>query len=83
MASCPGDRAGRVSPSRLLQFEQYRRPANWYFTLMAVLSLTELSPFSPFTTFFPLSFVIGLSMIKEGYEDFRRHRSDNGEKARY
>lgn len=30
----------------------------------------------------PLSFVVGLSMIKDIYEDFLRHRSDNEENKR-
>jgi len=70
-------------PPLFPQFEQYRRPANTYFTIVAILSLTELSPFSPITTFGPLSWVIGLSMIKEAYEDFRRHKADNEENGRH
>eukprot|EP00898_Chlorokybus_atmophyticus_P002241 jgi/Chlat1/3017/Chrsp201S03276 len=57
-------------------FEQYRRVANWYFTLTAALSLGPFSPFSWWTTWTPLVFVIGVSMVKEGYEDFRRSRLD-------
>jgi P-type E1-E2 ATPase len=31
----------------------------------------------PFTAILPLLFVIAVSMIREGYEDFQRHKTDN------
>ena len=52
-------------------FEQFRRIANLYFTIVAALSLTELSPVHPFTTITPVVGVIGFSMIKEAIEDYR------------
>ncbi|KAF6253363.1 hypothetical protein COO60DRAFT_1547131 [Scenedesmus sp. NREL 46B-D3] len=57
-------------------FEQYRRVANIYFTLVAALSLTPYSPVRPWTTFLPLGIVLGAAMIKEAVEDYRRHRQD-------
>ncbi|CAG9461573.1 unnamed protein product [Pedinophyceae sp. YPF-701] len=63
-------------------FEQYRRVANVYFTLMAALSVTEFSPLRPFTTFTPLVIVMGTAMVKEAYEDFKRHRADREENNR-
>lgn len=30
----------------------------------------------PWTTFLPLAVVLGVSMIKEGIEDYKRHRQD-------
>ena len=59
-----------------MQFEQYRRPANLFFTGLAVLSLTPLSPFSPLTTFTPLLIVMGASMVKELIEDINRGKND-------
>ena len=53
-------------------FEQYRRIANLYFTIVAALSLTEFSPVHPFTTITPVCGVIGFSIVREGYEDYRR-----------
>ncbi len=81
-----------------------RRVANWYFTIVAALSLTEFSPVRylsetlkklhallcshiwdtikpnlicrPWTTFLPLVFVIGVSVLKEGLEDRKRHKAD-------
>jgi len=57
-------------------YEQFRRVANLYFTIVAVLSCTEMSPVSPVTTIGPLVLVIGLSVAKEAYEDYKRYRAD-------
>ncbi|GLC46232.1 hypothetical protein PLESTM_001843200 [Pleodorina starrii] len=57
-------------------FEQYRRVANIFFTLMAAMSLTPWSPVRPWTTWTPLVLVVGVSMIKEAREDFKRHQQD-------
>ncbi|CAN4089112.1 unnamed protein product [Withania somnifera] len=58
-------------------FEQFRRVANLYFLLCAILTLTtDLSPFDPFSTVAPLVFVVGLSMAKEGLEDSKRFLQD-------
>jgi phospholipid-translocating ATPase len=35
------------------------------------------SPLDPITSVIPLIFVIGVTAIKQGYEDWLRHRSDN------
>jgi len=58
-------------------FEQYRRSANLYFTLVAVLSFFSFSPVSPFTTITPLVFVLGIALTKEGIEDWKRHLADH------
>lgn len=53
-------------------FEQFRRVANLYFLLAAVLSLTPAAPFTPITLIGPLVFVVGISMVKELVEDWHR-----------
>lgn len=53
-------------------FEQFRRVANLYFLLAAVLSITSLAPFSAVSLIAPLVFVVGVSMIKEAVEDWHR-----------
>lgn len=53
-------------------FEQFRRVANLYFLLAAVLSSTSLAPFNPISVIAPLVFVVGVSMIKEAVEDWHR-----------
>ncbi|CAN6194804.1 unnamed protein product [Urochloa humidicola] len=57
-------------------FEQFRRVANLYFLLTAILSLTPVCPFSAVSMIAPLAFVVGLSMLKEGLEDWRRFIQD-------
>ena len=60
--------------SLLLQFLRY---ANIYFLIIAVLqSIPSISPLNPFTAIAPLLIVLGLSMTREGAEDYDRHRSD-------
>ncbi|PKA56458.1 Putative phospholipid-transporting ATPase 4 [Apostasia shenzhenica] len=57
-------------------FEQFRRVANLYFLLAAVLSLTPITPFTPVSMIAPLAFVVGLSMAKEALEDWKRFMQD-------
>ncbi|GMH27539.1 hypothetical protein Nepgr_029382 [Nepenthes gracilis] len=57
-------------------FEQFRRVANFYFLVSGILSFTPLAPFSSTSAIVPLVFVIGVSMAKEGLEDWRRKQQD-------
>ncbi|KAK3432479.1 hypothetical protein EUGRSUZ_E04358 [Eucalyptus grandis] len=57
-------------------FEQFRRVANFYFLLVAVLSCTSLSPFARLSQFIPLVIVVGISMLKEAVEDWHRFLQD-------
>ncbi|XAR49922.1 Phospholipid-translocating ATPase [Bertholletia excelsa] len=57
-------------------FEQFRRVANLYFLLAAILSLTDVAPFSAVSMIAPLAFVVGLSMAKEALEDWNRFIQD-------
>ncbi|EFJ18058.1 hypothetical protein SELMODRAFT_113552 [Selaginella moellendorffii] len=57
-------------------FEQFRRVANLYFLFAAALSLTPLAPFAASSLIAPLVFVVGVSMLKEGVEDWRRFMQD-------
>ena len=56
---------------------QFKRYANIYFLLMAILQcIPTISPLNPISSIAPLVFVISLSMIREGYEDYARYKSD-------
>ena len=55
---------------------QYKKLANWYFLLMSVLSCLPISPWSPITMVMPTVFVVLLSVLREGYEDYFRYKSD-------
>lgn len=57
-------------------FEQFRRVANVYFLLCAILSFTPLSPYSPISNVLPLIVVIGATMAKEVIEDWKRKKQD-------
>ncbi|XP_004236954.1 putative phospholipid-transporting ATPase 9 [Solanum lycopersicum] len=57
-------------------FEQFRRVANFYFLVIAILSFTPLTPYSPATAVIPLVIVIGVTMLKEGIEDWQRKQQD-------
>ncbi|KAL5963623.1 putative phospholipid-transporting ATPase 8 [Taenia solium] len=57
-------------------YEQVQRIANFYFICIAVIQLFIEAPISPASSILPLLFVIFLTVFKEGYEDFLRHRAD-------
>ena len=62
-----------VKPQNI--YEQFNRAANVYFLFIAILqcfkkiSTTQGIP----TIMMPLSCVVGISLLKEGYEDYLRH----------
>ncbi|XP_073831771.1 phospholipid-transporting ATPase IF-like [Musca autumnalis] len=61
----------------LNMLEQFRRIANVYFLVMTIASFLIDSPVSPMTALVPLLFVIIVTAVKQAYEDFLRHKSDN------
>ncbi|KAL3045607.1 hypothetical protein OYC64_013799 [Pagothenia borchgrevinki] len=58
-------------------FEQFRRVANFYFLIIFLVQLIIDTPTSPITSGLPLFFVITVTSIKQGYEDWLRHKADN------
>ena len=58
-------------------FEQFSRIANFYFLIIVLLLTSGWGPIKATTAAFPLIIVVGISMIREGIEDFLRHKSDN------
>ncbi|XP_016518880.1 probable phospholipid-transporting ATPase IF isoform X1 [Poecilia formosa] len=58
-------------------FEQFRRIANFYFLIIFLVQLMIDTPTSPVTSGLPLLFVITVTAIKQGYEDWLRHKADN------
>lgn len=56
---------------------QFKRKANVYFLIQAILnSIPAVSAFNPITAYMPLAFVLGVSMLREGLEDYQRYKSD-------
>lgn len=65
-------------------FEQFRRVANVYFLIISVLMAvgtyvenTWYSSLDPWTTIGPLMLIVGLTLMKEGFEDSKRHKADH------
>ena len=44
---------------------------------MTAIPQIQAPPVSPFTSVAPLVFVVSMTMLKQGYEDFKRHRADS------
>ncbi|CAG8621678.1 26876_t:CDS:2 [Dentiscutata erythropus] len=61
-------------------YAQFSKGANLYFLFMAALQIVpDWSPTGQFTTIVPLSIFISLSMAREGFDDYRRHKQDFAE----
>ena len=64
---------------------QFVRPANIYFLVCAVIQcVPQISPLSPVTAILPIVFVLSVSLIREGIEDYQRGKLDkqqNNEKT--
>eukprot|EP01064_Diplonema_japonicum_P039191 TRINITY_DN9775_c0_g1_i3.p1 TRINITY_DN9775_c0_g1~~TRINITY_DN9775_c0_g1_i3.p1 ORF type:complete len:1134 (+),score=217.97 TRINITY_DN9775_c0_g1_i3:48-3404(+) len=59
-------------------YEQFGRPLNMYFLLIAGLQLIKaIAPVNPLSTIVPLVFAFALTAIKEGFDDRERHREDS------
>ncbi|XP_075974263.1 phospholipid-transporting ATPase IF-like [Anticarsia gemmatalis] len=57
--------------------EQFRRVVNFYFLIVTVIAVFIDSPVSPFTSIAPLTFMVLVTALKQGYEDWLRHKADN------
>ena len=62
-------------------WEQFTKLANVYFLLLSVLQvIPDISTSHGVPTYlFPLLFIVFLTMIKDGYEDYKRYKSDQEE----
>ncbi|PLB54928.1 phospholipid-transporting ATPase [Aspergillus steynii IBT 23096] len=63
---------------------QFTKLANFYFLVVAILQMIPgLSTTGTFTTLIPLLIFVGISMGKEGFDDWRRYRLDKEENNRF
>lgn len=61
-------------------YAQFSRLANAYFFLVAILQMIPgWSTTGTFTTIIPLCVFMGISMAREAWDDFKRHRLDKEE----
>lgn len=59
-------------------YHQLTKAPNVFFLLtLILLSIPAISPFSPYTYMIAFISVLGVSMVKDGIEDYRRHISDH------
>ncbi|XP_066939381.1 phospholipid-transporting ATPase VD [Macrobrachium rosenbergii] len=59
-------------------FEQFHRFANLYFLFIVLLNFVPaVNAFGKEVAMLPLIFVLGITAIKDAFEDRRRYRSDN------
>jgi phospholipid-translocating ATPase len=59
-------------------FEQFRRIANIFFLAIAILQFfPKFSTISPGLVILPLLAVLGITALKDGYEDIKRHQADH------
>lgn len=57
--------------------EQFRRYSNIFFTFIALFQqIPNVSPTGRFTTLVPLICILGVSAVKELFEDLKRHKAD-------
>jgi hypothetical protein len=55
----------------------FSKYTNAYFLFMTILqTIPSISPFSLGSVVTPMIFIYAVSMIREGYEDYLRHKSD-------
>ncbi|KAJ4855120.1 cation transport ATPase (P-type) domain-containing protein [Trichoderma breve] len=65
-------------------FFQFTRVGNFYFLCVGIPQMIPgLSTTGSYTTILPLLFFVCLTMFKEGYDDYRRHRLDKVENANF
>uniref|UniRef100_A0A452RHZ3 P-type ATPase N-terminal domain-containing protein n=1 Tax=Ursus americanus TaxID=9643 RepID=A0A452RHZ3_URSAM len=58
-------------------FEQFHRWANLYFLFLVILNwMPSMEVFHREITMLPLAIVLFIIMVKDGMEDFKRHRFD-------
>ncbi|XP_026804746.1 phospholipid-transporting ATPase ID isoform X3 [Rhopalosiphum maidis] len=59
-------------------FEQFQRLANFYFLCLMMLQMISIiSSLTPITTSIPLIGVLTITAIKDAYDDYQRHVSDD------
>ena len=81
--SPPPARAPARNPPRPRRAEAWAGGRGSYFLVIAILaSIAEISPVSGSTFWLPLGVVLTFTMLKDGYEDYQRYKSDVEENSR-
>lgn len=64
-------------------FFQFTRLGNFYFLVIGIPQALGLGTTGSFTTIIPLLVFVMLTILKEGYDDYKRHRLDKVENAQH
>ncbi|KAF6763652.1 phospholipid-translocating ATPase [Ephemerocybe angulata] len=57
--------------------EQFRRVANLYFLAISILQFfPKFTTVAPGVVILPLVIILGITALKDGYEDYQRHQAD-------
>ena len=58
-------------------FEQFHRFANVYFVFIAILNFVpQVGAIDPYLALGPPIFILTVTAVKDGYENYRRYKSD-------
>lgn len=58
-------------------FEQFKRFANIYFLFIVILNwIPQINAFGKEIAMLPLLFVLSITALKDGYEDYKRYKND-------
>ncbi|CAG8521461.1 1078_t:CDS:2 [Gigaspora margarita] len=58
-------------------YEQFHRVANFFFLLLVILQwFPEFATINPIVAALPMFIITGITAIKDGFEDFKRHVTD-------
>jgi magnesium-transporting ATPase (P-type) len=76
--------SSKISPTRIFfhflplnLFEQFHRFANVYFVFIAILNFVpQVGAIDPYLALGPPIFILTVTAVKDGYENYRRYRSD-------
>jgi len=64
-------------------YEQFQKAANFYFLLVAIVtSIPGVSTIPVWSTVTPLAFVLGVTAIKDGIDDYKRYKNDREQNRR-
>jgi len=63
-------------------FEQFHRFANVYFVFIGIINFVpQVNAINAYLALCPVIFILGVTAVKDGYEDSRRRKSDKGKKV--
>lgn len=59
-----------------MAYQLSKGPTFFFFVTLILISIPSISPFEPWTYLIAFGIVVGVSMIKDAMEDYKRHQDD-------